>query len=119
MSLLTHLQILAAAGQTTHDFQPFFDFVLRKSFVEAGEWIWLLFSQAYADKWHDTKLFASCETVHATRLMALFLLCTAKTHDEATQICTLSLVLASGNVLTLRGHTDVSGQVFFWPYSPS
>ena len=98
----------AADGHVTHDFQPFFDHVLRKTFIHAGEWIWILFSPEYADKWRDAKILLPAKpSTQPNKVIFPTMPCT----DEAdiTQTCNLSLMLASGNVLTLKGYSDTTG----------
>ena len=106
--LVDTLANFAADGHVTHDFQSFFDHVLRKNFICAGEWIWILFSPEYADKWRNTKILLPAKPSTQPN-EAFFPTKPCTDEDDITQTCNLSLVLATGNVLTLKGHSDTTG----------
>ena len=95
----------AANGNVTHDLTHFFQYVVRRPFVDAGEWIWMLFAREYADKWSGqvVELQAQPETQPSAQVLPQVL-----SNDASDELSShqLSLVLASGNVLTLKGHQD-------------
>ena len=99
----------AAFGHATHDLVSFFNHVMRKTFVEAGEWIWALFAVEYADMWQDAFLTipAGPKTCPSPTVLA------GVESDELVVAGTqgqLQLSLATGNVLTLKGSTGPTRQ---------
>ena len=57
----------AVSGQTTHDLGHFFAHILRKEFVDPGEWMWILFAEQYAAHWRDMNLCFSFPTHHTAK----------------------------------------------------
>ena len=96
----------AAQGFATHDLDAFFRHVLCKPFIDAGEWMWFLFDQKYVDMWDNTQIqIPSSPTTQPTTEVLPGLSSPA---DQP--VCTqgiLTLTLATGNVLTLKGKMEV------------
>eukprot|EP00435_Cladocopium_sp_Y103_P034600 s3994_g9.t1 len=104
------LALAAAQGLATHDVQPFFDKLVNKNFIAAGEWMWMLFSLEFADKWdgHHILLPSSPSTVPRISLIPQV----DADSDEPANVHQLHLRIASANVLTLKGqNSTMSGTV--------
>lgn len=96
----------AAHGHATHDLEPFFRQILCKSFVNAGEWMWFLFDRKYADLWTHTQVrfpSGSSTVPDVDVLKGLNSSHELPRHDVGA----LRLTLATGNVLTLKGTTEM------------
>ena len=96
----------AAKGIATHDLDPFFQHVLCKPFIEAGEWMRFLFDEKYAAMWDHTQIqIPSSPTTQPTTEVLPGL---SSPEDQSVGIHgTLALTLATGNVLTLKGKIEV------------
>jgi len=100
--LVDGLAHFAAHGHVTHDLAPFFQQILCKATIDAGEWMWLLFADEYADKWLETRIqlpTKSCTQPTPSILQNAL----PPEADISGGEGRLQLVLATGNVLTLKG----------------
>eukprot|EP00435_Cladocopium_sp_Y103_P052366 s2000_g16.t1 len=102
--LVDALAAAAARGHATHDVTSFFSTVVQKAFIAAGEWMWMLFSHEFSDKWdgHHVVLPSRPDTVPHIPLIPD----EANVPSEAPMVHSLHLKCASANVLTLKGHTS-------------
>eukprot|EP00435_Cladocopium_sp_Y103_P069281 s65_g33.t1 len=99
--LVDALANAAALGHATHDVSHFLDYVGRKSFVDAGEWAWILFDRQYADKWHDQFIQLPSKPTTTPKIALI-----PEPSSPCPQLdefqCCIKLKMATGNVLTLK-----------------
>eukprot|EP00435_Cladocopium_sp_Y103_P032829 s972_g8.t1 len=106
------LAAAAAEGSATHDLSAFFLQMTNPSFIDAGEWIWMLFSEEYADKWEGHHVLLPQKP---TTTPHIELLPTTLDHSSAEVPGQLWLRLATANVLTLKGQIDTKHGVVSGP----
>eukprot|EP00435_Cladocopium_sp_Y103_P054890 s2429_g18.t1 len=88
-------------GDATHDLSHFLHHICRTHFVDAGEWMWMLFDQGYADKClgHDLVLPSKPTTSPDITILPDE---GGDEHPALQQSGSLDRKLATGNVLTLK-----------------
>lgn len=100
--LVDGLAHFAAHGHVTHDLAHFFQQILCKNFIAAGEWMWLLFEREYEDRWEGTRILLPGKSRTQPHPSILQQACPFE-EDNCDSTGRLQLVLATGNVLTLKG----------------
>eukprot|EP00435_Cladocopium_sp_Y103_P013471 s2688_g3.t1 len=97
----------AAAGFATHDLSHFFDVILQRPFVDAGEWMWVLFAPEFADRWQDHLIVLPGKPVTSPDFTLLpDHLQLDSMFPVQENVGSLNLRLATPNVLTLKGQTE-------------
>eukprot|EP00435_Cladocopium_sp_Y103_P010311 s2002_g2.t1 len=104
--LVDALANAAAAGFATHDLSHFFHVITQKDFVMAGEWMWILFATEYADKWDSHHIVLPGKPTTVPDLVLVPEQTSKIPVDCAFRRGTVTLRLATANVLTLKGMTD-------------